>query len=120
LRPPQSAAPSIEEPADVFADYLRYLAPTYRLFAAVDGAAKVRATAGSGVFGQYATVIFVNTDPAWRRRGIGQAMTAHALRAAQLQGAKQACLDASPTGRSIYHRLGFEAAGTLKRFRRPD
>jgi ribosomal protein S18 acetylase RimI-like enzyme len=64
--------------------------------------------------------MFVNTDAAWRGRGLGQAMTAHALHAAQLQGATQAGLDASPAGRSIYHRLGFEIAGQLKRFRQAD
>jgi len=116
----KSAAPSIAEPADALAEYLRALPPGYRLFAAIDGEGRVRATAGSGVFGHHALVIFVNTDPAWRRRGVGHAMTAHALRAAKLQGASEACVDASAAGRSIYRRLGFEPAGTLRRFRRTD
>ncbi len=115
-----SAAPTIEEPPEVFAEFLRSLPPMFRLFAAVDNDGAIRATSGSGVFGRYATVIFVNTEPGWRGRGIGQAMTAQALRAAQRSGATQACLDASAAGLSIYRRLGFETAGTLTRFLNPS
>jgi len=111
-----SAAPAIKDPPPVFAEYLRSLPSPFRLFAAVDRDGVIRATSGCGVFGQYATVIFVNTELGWRGRGIGQAMTAQALRAAQRSGAKQACLDASAAGASIYRRLGFETAGTLTRF----
>jgi ribosomal protein S18 acetylase RimI-like enzyme len=70
------------------ADYLRSLPSTFSLFAAVDNDGKVRATSGCGVFGRYATVLFVNTDPGWRGRGIGQAMTAQALTAARRGGSK--------------------------------
>jgi ribosomal protein S18 acetylase RimI-like enzyme len=115
-----SAAPAIEDPPEVFADFLRSLPPAFRLFAAVDSDGKVRATSGSGVFDKYATVIFVNTDRDSRGRGIGQAMTAEALRAAQRAGARQASLDASDPGRSIYLRLGFKNAGTLTRFMSPS
>lgn len=111
------AARAIEESPAVLADFLRSLPSTFRLFAAVDDGGAVRATSGFGVFGEHATVIFVNTDPGWRGRGIGQAMTANALHAARCSGASRACLDASAAGRSIYHRLGFETAGTLTRFR---
>jgi GNAT superfamily N-acetyltransferase len=114
----KSASSAIEDPPAVFAEYLRSLPSAFRLFAAVDSHGAVRATSGSGVFGQYATVIFVNTDPDWRGRGIGQAMTAQALRVASCAGARQACLDASDAGRSIYLRLGFEKAGTAIRFMR--
>lgn len=111
-----SASAAIEDPPAVFAGYLRSLPSTFRLFAAIDSHGAVRATSGSGVFGRYATVIFVNTDPDWRGRGIGQAMTAHALHAASRAGARQASLDASDAGRSIYLRLGFDNAGTVIRF----
>jgi len=111
-----SASSAIEGPPAAFAEYLRSLPSTFRLFAAIDSHGAVRATSGSGVFGQYATVIFVNTDPDWRGRGIGQAMTAQALRAASCAGARRASLDASDAGRSIYLRLGFENAGTIIRF----
>jgi ribosomal protein S18 acetylase RimI-like enzyme len=89
--------------------------PAIGLFAAVDGEGAVRATSGWGVFGTQASVIFVNTDPDWRGRGIGQAMTAAALRAAGDRGARQASLDATDAGRSIYRRLGFESAGRATR-----
>ena len=68
----------------------------------------VRPTFGFVTFGALATVFFVNTDPSWRHRGIGQAMTTAALRSARHAGASQACLDASAAAVSIYLRLGFE------------
>lgn len=87
------ANPRIDDSPAAFADYLRTLPPPNRLFAAVDRNGAVRATSGSGAFGQDATAFFVNTDPEWHRRGIRQAMTAAALRAAQDSGARRACLD---------------------------
>ena len=103
------ADPSIGDPPDVFAAALISMPPEIRLFAALDPDGEVRATAGSGTFGTQATVVFVNTHPAWRGRGIGTAMTAAALRAAKGSGATRACLDASASGLSIYLRLGFES-----------
>jgi GNAT superfamily N-acetyltransferase len=108
----------IDDPLDAFADFLRSLPPAVRLFAAVDGGGAVRATSGCGAFGTKASVIFVNTDPDWRGRGIGQAMTAAAMRAARDRGARHARLDASDAGLSIYLRLGFEAAAQMTRFAR--
>lgn len=112
------SAPTISDSPDVFAGFLRSLPRAFRLFAAVDGEGTVRATSGSGAFSSYATVIFVNTQPAWRGRGIGQAMTSVALRAALSRGATQACLDSSQAGLSIYARLGFETVSTITRFSR--
>jgi GNAT superfamily N-acetyltransferase len=89
---------------------------TFRLFAAIESNDAVRATAGSGVSGTYANVMFVNTHRDWRRRGIGRAMTGTALRAARDSGATQACLDATAEGRAIYARLGFEVAAEVTRF----
>lgn len=115
-----AVALAIEGPPGGLGDFLRTLPSTFRLLAAVDSGGTVRATSGFGVFGCYATVIFVNTDPDRRGRGIGQAMSAHALRAAQRAGARQASLDASDAGRSIYLRLGFEIAGSVTRFASPN
>lgn len=109
-------APAIKDSRLAFAAYLRSLPLAFRLFAAVDHAGVVRATSGSGVFGEEADVVFVNTHPDWRRRGIGQAMTASALRAAQDCGARRACLDASDAGAGLYLRLGFEDVARTKRF----
>jgi ribosomal protein S18 acetylase RimI-like enzyme len=78
----------------------------------------VRGTSGLGVFGAYASVMFVNTDPALRRRGIGRGMTSAALHAARECGASQAGLDASDAGRRIYAQLGFESVAPVTRFHR--
>ena len=114
-----SADPTIDEPPAVLASYLRSLPATFQLFAAVDGGGAARATSGVGVFGSQATVLLVNTDPGWRLRGIGQAMTATALHAARAAGAEQACLDASAAGTSMYRRLGFEIVARTTRFTSP-
>ncbi len=106
-----------DEPA-VFAAYLRSLAPAIRLIAAVDAAGVVRGTSGWGVFDGYATVMFVNTDPQWRGRGIGSGMTSAALHAARAAGATRAGLDASAAGARIYRRLGFETVAEMTRFYR--
>ena len=113
------AEPDIVGGLDAFADYLRSLPSAFQLMAAVDGAGAVRATSGSGAFGVHASVIFVDTDPGWRGRGIGSAMTSAALHAARQAGATQACLDASDAGMRIYLRLGFEVVGRVTRFYRP-
>ena len=49
----------------------------------------------------------VVTIPAYRRQGIGTAMTLHAMRTARRAGYRIAVLTASPMGISIYRRLGF-------------
>jgi ribosomal protein S18 acetylase RimI-like enzyme len=109
------ADPRITDPQAV-ADFLRSLPAEMRLFAAVDGDGVVRATAGSGAFGRHASVIFVNTDPTWRGRGVGGAMTAAALRAALQSGARHAGLDATEAALRIYQRLGFEVVAPASRF----
>jgi GNAT superfamily N-acetyltransferase len=98
-------------------DHLRSLPRVFGLWAAVDAAGVVRATSGSATFEATASVIFVNTDPDWRRRGIARAMTATALRTAQQAGARHAGIDASDAGRELYLRLGFEDATVVTRFR---
>jgi GNAT superfamily N-acetyltransferase len=115
-----TADPDIRGGLEDFSGYLRSLPAPTRLFAAVDADGAVRATSGFGVFGTAASVMFVNTDPGWRGRGIGRAMTAAALHAARGVGARHACLDATEAGRSIYLRLGFEVVSATTRFFRGD
>lgn len=110
------ADPGITDPR-ALTDHLRSLPRAFGLWAAVDTSGVVRATAGSGTFDATASVIFVNTDPHWRRRGIARAMTAIALGAAQQEGAHRASIDASDAGRELYLRLGFENATPITRFR---
>ncbi len=112
------ADPEFDDEPEQFADYLRSLPPSITLFAAVDRHGTVRATSGSGVHGEQATVLFVSTDPAWRGRGIGHAATAAALNAARARGARQVCLDATDIAVSIYQRLGFEAVCRIEQFYR--
>jgi GNAT superfamily N-acetyltransferase len=50
----------------------------------------------------------VVTIPEFRRRGIGAAMTLHALQAARIAGYRIAVLTSSPMGIAIYRRLGFK------------
>jgi GNAT superfamily N-acetyltransferase len=114
------AAPSIARAPDAFAQYMQSLPPAFQLLAAVDGGGAVRATAGRGTFGEEATVIFVNTQPDWRGRGIGRAMTAAALRSALHGGARRASLDASDAGARIYLRLGFDVVSATTRFFHTD
>lgn len=110
------ANPSRDDDPDALADYLRSLPPTTRLFGAVDDAGAVRATSGCVTFGTFATVFFVNTHPGWRRRGIGRAMTATALRSADHSGALQASLDAADAAIATYSRLGFEVVARATQF----
>jgi ribosomal protein S18 acetylase RimI-like enzyme len=111
--------PGIAEPASALARFLAGVPSSVRLLAAVDCAGVARATSGCEVFGEYARIFFVNTEPGWRRRGIGCAMTAEALRAAAVSGARRAFLHATNDGAAVYTRLGFEVAGRVTRYSRP-
>lgn len=113
LRSDPSAAPAAT--LDDFVAYLRSI-PSARFLAAVDDGGAVQATAACAIWGTTAGVFFVNTDPAWRGRGIGTAITSAVLRTAAGAGATRACLDASSLGLSIYLRLGFEPAGSVTQF----
>lgn len=84
-----------------------------RFFAALDAAGQCVATGGSRVVDGAALVAGVATLPAYRRRGIGTAITAVALQAAAEAGAREAFLDSSPDGVSIYRRLGFAEIGPV-------
>jgi ribosomal protein S18 acetylase RimI-like enzyme len=96
--------------------YLRSLPEGPRLLAAVDDEGTVRGTSGSRALGSEAYVFFVNTDPCWRRRGVGLSMTAAVLRSAADSGATRASLDASQPGIPLYRRLGFTAVAQMTQF----
>lgn len=100
-----------------FVGYLRSV-PNAHYVVATDDEGNVRATAAAAVFGSTTSVYFVNTDPAWRRRGVGAAITAAALRRAAGAGAERAVLDSSALGRPIYRRLGFQVVSETSLFLR--
>lgn len=112
------AMPAGEVSTAALVTYLRSLPEGPRLFAAVDDDGVVRGTSGSRTFFSDAYVFFVNTDPGWRRRGVGLSMTAAALRSAVKSGATRASLDASGPGIPLYRRLGFTAVAQITQFSR--
>ncbi len=67
-----------------------------------------------GAAGLYA----VSTIPDARRRGIGAALTAHALALAQAAGCRYAALQAAAGAVELYRRRGFAACGGLAVYQR--
>jgi ribosomal protein S18 acetylase RimI-like enzyme len=63
--------------------------------------------------GGVAALHHVVTDPRYRRRGIGAAMTDAAVRHARDAGCRIAVLTASPYGIGVYRRLGFRECGVV-------
>lgn len=102
---------------DAFVEHLSTAPPpSAKLFAAIDDDGRVRATSGSVTYGRDVFVFFVSTDASWRGRGVGTAMTAHAIRSS---GGSRVALDATDAGRGIYSRLGLHDAGRINLFH-PD
>ena len=65
---------------------------------------------------EVAGIFNVVTLPEARKRGIGSAMTLHALQEARTQGGHMGVLHASPMGLSVYKNLGFETFCQLELF----
>jgi GNAT superfamily N-acetyltransferase len=65
--------------------------------------------------GDMAGVYWVGALAVHRQRGLGAAITAHAVEAGRAQGCKTACLQASAMGAPVYRRLGFVEARTYLR-----
>lgn len=81
----------------------------------VDGAPV--ATAEVVVSGDVAGLYNVSTHAAYRRRGIGLAMTAQPLIHARAAGSKRGVLQAAPGGVGVYERAGFRAFGEYREFK---
>jgi GNAT superfamily N-acetyltransferase len=74
---------------------------------AVDGEAV--ATASLLVDGDVGGLYHIVTLPAWRGRGIGAAITRHAVDDARRRGCRVAVLQSSAMGAPVYERVGFRA-----------
>ena len=66
------------------------------------------ATTSMLMAGELAGIFHVATMPQARGRGIGAALTHHAMRHAREKGARQAALQSSEMGFNVYRALGFE------------
>ncbi|WP_229841543.1 GNAT family N-acetyltransferase [Streptomyces brasiliensis] len=88
-----------------------------RLAAVLDGRV-VRTTTVITAHG-VAGIFLVHVAEAHRRRGIGAALTAAALRTGQERGMRQAALMASPAGEPLYRRFGFAAVAGYRLFSLP-
>lgn len=63
-----------------------------------------------------AGIYAVTTAEPYRRRGIGTAITAAALRAGRDRGLRIGTLQATELGLPVYDRMGFEALGQYELF----
>jgi ribosomal protein S18 acetylase RimI-like enzyme len=95
---------------------LRRAAGFAHLLGRVDGEAVATAAVFTGSAAGEVQHVVTRRDH--RRRGIGTAMTAAALRLVREQGHRQAVLTASPDGVRIYERLGFRRVADVRRFLR--
>jgi GNAT superfamily N-acetyltransferase len=68
------------------------------------------------VTGDMAGIYWVGTLPAWRRRGLGAAVTAHAVQVGAERGCRVASLQASKMGAPVYRRMGFALAREYLRY----
>jgi GNAT superfamily N-acetyltransferase len=66
--------------------------------------------------GQTAGVYWVGTIETHRKRGLGEAMTWHALREGARRGATVGILQASNMGKPIYERMGFHVVSPYRTF----
>jgi GNAT superfamily N-acetyltransferase len=64
--------------------------------------------------GRHAIVLNVYTEPAWRRRGVAEALMRHVIRWAEEERLDRLVLHASDAGRALYQRLGFVATNEMR------
>lgn len=77
-------------------------------------AGRVAATVTTLDFGLYSWIAMLLVDPEFRRRGFGTAMLLGAIE--MLEGSAAIGLDATPEGRAVYRKHGFEDSFELARF----
>lgn len=64
--------------------------------------------------GRHAIVLNVYTEPAWRRRGVAEALMRQVIRWAEAERLDRLVLHASEQGRHLYQRLGFAASNEMR------
>lgn len=64
--------------------------------------------------GPEAIVLNVYVEPAWRRRGVAEALMRAILDALAARGIRRIVLHASPDGRRLYERLGFVPTNEMR------
>jgi GNAT superfamily N-acetyltransferase len=64
--------------------------------------------------GPEAIVVNVFTERGWRRRGIAERLITHVIDWARSHGIARLVLHASPEGRPLYERLGFEPTNEMR------
>jgi GNAT superfamily N-acetyltransferase len=69
--------------------------------------------------GPVAGVYWVSTLEDFRGCGFGAAISAHAIRVGQSLGCNMATLQASPMGRTVYERMGFEVTDDYQNYQVP-
>jgi ribosomal protein S18 acetylase RimI-like enzyme len=93
----------------------RLLDPAWRAYVAyVKG--EPAATTQLVVDGAVAGLYYVGTRAAYRGRGLGEAVTRHAVRAGAALGCDIASLQASPAGYPVYQRIGFRDVAYYQTF----
>jgi GNAT superfamily N-acetyltransferase len=85
-------------------------------FAACEGEQVVGTTTTTAYGADLAWVGMVLVDPDFRRRGIATALMERALDFVRGRGVRTIKLDATPAGRLVYERLGFEPERVLERW----
>jgi ribosomal protein S18 acetylase RimI-like enzyme len=70
-------------------------------------------TVADGVAGLYG----ISTLERYRRKGIGTALTLHALFAGRKQGCRTAILQAAPDAVGLYRRVGFQGFGEITEYK---
>ncbi|HEU5217237.1 MAG TPA: GNAT family N-acetyltransferase [Gemmatimonadales bacterium] len=104
-------------------EYLAWVAQDSAVPAAIIGGAGVqlrpilprpRPGADELELGPEAIVLNVYVEPAWRRRGVADALMGALLSTLAARGIRRVVLHASDDGRHLYQRLGFEPTNEMR------
>jgi predicted N-acetyltransferase YhbS len=90
----------------LYLDFVTRHAETHPFVAEADGE-----IVGTGVLSVNGTVGWIGTifvEPAWRRRGVGMALTQATIDTAESAGCRTLLLVATDAGRPLYEKIGFE------------